>query len=91
RRWYPHIYYDAPAKAGGHRALVDILESIAELRYYRATLFVPPPGPHAEERERAARAATGGAQGARSSGGRRSSPPQGSPAGDGETPAPAPG
>ena len=45
RRWYPRVYYNAPAKAGGHRALADILESVAELRYYRSTIFVPPPGP----------------------------------------------
>ncbi|MFZ5870047.1 MAG: oligoribonuclease [Actinomycetota bacterium] len=45
RRWYPRAYFAAPAKAGGHRALADILESIAELRYYRQAVFVPWPGP----------------------------------------------
>lgn len=45
RRWYPRIYFASPAKAGGHRALADILESIDELRYYRAAMLVPPPGP----------------------------------------------
>ncbi|MFP5335033.1 MAG: oligoribonuclease [Actinomycetes bacterium] len=45
RRWYPRAYFAAPAKAGGHRALADILESIAELRYYREAVFVPQPGP----------------------------------------------
>lgn len=45
RRWYPKTYYAAPQKAGGHRALADILESIEELRYYRSTIFVPSPGP----------------------------------------------
>jgi oligoribonuclease len=45
RRWYPRAYYNAPRKTGGHRALADIRESIAELRYYRETVFVPPPGP----------------------------------------------
>ncbi|MDN5797898.1 MAG: oligoribonuclease [Intrasporangium sp.] len=45
RRWYPRVYYNAPKKAGGHRALADIRESIAELRYYRAAVFVPEPGP----------------------------------------------
>lgn len=45
RRWYPRVYYNAPKKAGGHRALADIRESIAELRYYRAAVFVPQPGP----------------------------------------------
>lgn len=39
RRWYPRAYFNAPTKTGGHRALADIRESIAELRYYRATIF----------------------------------------------------
>ncbi|MFE5308445.1 oligoribonuclease [Isoptericola sp. NPDC056573] len=45
RRWYPRVYFAAPKKDGGHRALADILESIDELRYYREALFVPQPGP----------------------------------------------
>ena len=45
RRWYPRAYFNAPVKCGGHRALADIRESIAELRYYRAAVFVPQPGP----------------------------------------------
>lgn len=45
RRWYPRVYYATPAKNGNHRALADITESIAELRYYRQTVFVPQPGP----------------------------------------------
>ncbi len=45
RRWYPRAYFAAPLKAGGHRALADIRESIAELRYYREAVFVPQPGP----------------------------------------------
>jgi len=45
RRWYPRVYYNAPAKNGNHRALADIRESIQELRYYREALFVPQPGP----------------------------------------------
>lgn len=45
RRWYPRAYFAAPAKHGGHRALADITESIAELRYFRGAVFVPPPGP----------------------------------------------
>ncbi len=44
RRWYPRVYFHAPPKAGGHRALADITESIEELRYYRSTIFVPRPG-----------------------------------------------
>lgn len=39
RRWYPDAYDSAPEKAKGHRALADILESIAELRYYRTAIF----------------------------------------------------
>lgn len=45
RRWYPRVYFNAPTKHGGHRALADILESIDELRYYRAALMPPEPGP----------------------------------------------
>jgi oligoribonuclease len=45
RRWYPRVYFASPAKAGGHRALADIRESITELRYYREAVFVPMPGP----------------------------------------------
>ena len=48
RRWYPRVYYATPAKVGNHRALADITESIAELRYYRETVFVPQPGPDSE-------------------------------------------
>ena len=48
RRWYPRVYFNAPAKAGNHRALADIQESIEELRYYRAAVFVPQPGPDSE-------------------------------------------
>jgi oligoribonuclease len=49
RRWYPRAYYNAPAKHGNHRALADIRESIEELRYYRAAVFVPAPGPGSAE------------------------------------------
>jgi oligoribonuclease len=45
RRWYPRVYYNSPVKSGNHRALADIRESIAELKYYRAAIFVPQPGP----------------------------------------------
>ena len=45
RQWYPRAYFAAPSKAGNHRALADITESISELRYYRETVFVPQPGP----------------------------------------------
>ena len=43
KRWYPSIYGKAPAKAGSHRALGDIRESVVELRYYRDQLFAPRP------------------------------------------------
>ena len=49
RRWYPRVYFNAPKKGGGHRALADILESVQELRYYRAAMLVPQPGPSSEE------------------------------------------
>lgn len=43
RRWYPEAATNAPAKAGGHRAMDDIRESVAELAYYRSTVFRPSP------------------------------------------------
>ena len=48
RRWYPRAYFASPEKSGNHRALGDIRESIAELRYYRDAIFVPQPGPDSE-------------------------------------------
>lgn len=48
RRWYPRAYFASPEKNGNHRALADIRESIAELRYYREAVFVPQPGPDTE-------------------------------------------
>jgi oligoribonuclease len=39
RRWYPDVYAKRPGKAEQHRALDDIKESIAELRFYRDELF----------------------------------------------------
>lgn len=45
RRWFPRVYFNAPGKAGGHRALADILESIRELEYYRKAVFIAEPGP----------------------------------------------
>lgn len=49
RRWYPRIYFQSPEKHGGHRAAADILESIRELRYYRAAMCIPQPGPSSTE------------------------------------------
>ena len=42
RRWYPEIYRGRPSKKETHRALDDIRESVAELRYYRDTMLKPP-------------------------------------------------
>ncbi|MFJ4045137.1 oligoribonuclease [Microbacterium sp. NPDC089987] len=49
RRWYPRVFFQAPEKHGGHRALADILESIRELRYYRSAVFIDAPGPSSEQ------------------------------------------
>jgi oligoribonuclease len=49
RRWFPRVYFNAPVKDGGHRALADIRESIRELDYYRKAVFVPEPGPTTDE------------------------------------------
>jgi oligoribonuclease len=49
RRWYPRIYFGQPEKGLAHRALADIHESIRELKYYRRTAFVTPPGPSTSE------------------------------------------
>jgi oligoribonuclease len=54
RRWYPRAYFNSPEKNGNHRALADIRESIAELRYYREAIFVPQPGPDSDEAKRIA-------------------------------------
>lgn len=54
RRWFPRVYFNAPAKNGGHRALADILESIRELDYYRRAGFVAEPGPTSEETQQVA-------------------------------------
>jgi oligoribonuclease len=39
RRWYPEPFRARPDKGEGHRALQDVRASIAELRYYRETIF----------------------------------------------------
>jgi len=54
RRWYPRVYFAQPQKGLAHRALADVKESIRELRYYRSTVFVSPPGPTSEEAQKAA-------------------------------------
>jgi oligoribonuclease len=52
RRWYPAIYKGRPNKNETHRALADVLDSIAEMQYYRDHMLVaaPPttPAPSAE-------------------------------------------
>jgi oligoribonuclease len=60
RRWYPRVYFSQPQKGLAHRALADIRESIRELRYYRSTVFVPPPGPSSEQAQQAAAEVLGG-------------------------------
>ncbi|MGQ0744225.1 MAG: oligoribonuclease [Acidimicrobiales bacterium] len=42
RRWFPASLAGLPAKSGGHRALADIRESVAELAYYRQVIFRSP-------------------------------------------------
>jgi oligoribonuclease len=42
RRWYPDLYKQRPGKNETHRALDDVRESIAELRYYRDAMLKPP-------------------------------------------------
>lgn len=49
KRWYPRVFFQAPVKHGGHRALADIRESIRELEYYRRAVFVELPGPSSEQ------------------------------------------
>ncbi len=45
RRWYPTALSAAPRKATTHRALDDIRESVAELRYWREHVFAPVAAP----------------------------------------------
>ncbi len=62
RRWYPRAYFASPPKRGGHRALADIRESIQELRYYRETVFVRPPGPDSAAAREVAERVSGAAR-----------------------------
>ena len=55
KRWFPRVYYNIPAKHGGHRALADIRESIQELKYYREVLMIPEPGPTTAQAQEASR------------------------------------
>jgi oligoribonuclease len=50
KRWYPALNSSRPRKAGAHRALDDVMESIAEMKFYREHIFVhevaaPEPAP----------------------------------------------
>ncbi len=40
KRWYPGLNSTRPRKAGSHRALDDVLESISEMKFYREHVFV---------------------------------------------------
>jgi oligoribonuclease len=42
RRWRPEVLASAPEKQSSHRAMEDVLASVAELRHYRAALFGTP-------------------------------------------------
>lgn len=42
KRWNPKILGGSPGKKEAHRALDDILESVAELRFYREKFFTLP-------------------------------------------------
>jgi oligoribonuclease len=42
KRWYPGVDDERPRGQGSHRALDDIRESIKEMAYYRARVFVAP-------------------------------------------------
>ena len=78
RRWYPRVYFASPTKTGNHRALADIRESIEELRYYRAAVFVPQPGPDSES-ARALAEEYGGALSPTESAPPESAPPESAP------------
>lgn len=41
RYWYPKKFYKAPKKSDDHRAMVDIYNSLEELKYYRQAIFIP--------------------------------------------------
>jgi len=58
KRWYPRVFFNAPAKHGGHRALADIRESIRELEYYRRGVFVGEPGPSSDRAKEISEAVT---------------------------------
>jgi len=40
KRWYPALNSSRPRKTGAHRALDDVMESVAEMKFYREHVFV---------------------------------------------------
>jgi oligoribonuclease len=40
KRWYPGLNSSRPRKAGVHRAMDDVVESVAEMKFYRERVFV---------------------------------------------------
>jgi oligoribonuclease len=40
KRWYPALNSGRPRKAGSHRAMDDVIESISEMNFYREHVFV---------------------------------------------------
>jgi oligoribonuclease len=44
KRWNTSVFKHAPRKAGGHRAMDDIKESLKELQYYRSVFFTADTG-----------------------------------------------
>jgi oligoribonuclease len=49
KRWYPTLNSTRPRKTGAHRALDDVMESIAEMKFYREHVFVAVPEVSARE------------------------------------------
>ena len=45
KRWYPQVSSRQPHKSGRHRALDDIRASVAEMKYYRDSVFITRPAP----------------------------------------------
>ena len=39
KRWYPGLNNTRPRKVGAHRAMDDVVESIAEMKFYREHVF----------------------------------------------------
>jgi oligoribonuclease len=40
KRWYPGLNSTRPRKAGVHRAMDDVMESVTEMKFYREHVFV---------------------------------------------------